>query len=140
MLIIKNIRIEVEKQASATIDSLFKSTVDKKPELNQKKPVEFMIIFYELLEDRKMRKRLLEIYLPLTWGKDNRSLVNSFFYLQKSDKKILVEIIPFTSAYNKDRSLNGVIEPSHAKSRLIELLDSSSQERGIIICVLERCT
>lgn len=49
-----------------------------------------MIVFFELLEDRKMRKRLLEIYLPLTWGKDNRSLVNSIFYLPKNDKKILV--------------------------------------------------
>jgi hypothetical protein len=42
--------------------------------------------------------------------------------------------------YNRDRSLNGLLQPSHAKSRLIELLDASEQERGIFVCQVEDCT
>ena len=33
-----------------------------------------------------------------------------------------------------------MFEPGHTKSRLIELLDSSDKERGILIGQLEDCT
>ena len=106
----------------------------------QRKTVEIMLIFYQLLEERKLRKRLLEVYLPITYEVDNRFLINNLFYLPKTQKKILLQLAFITTSYNKDRSLNGVIEPTRAKSKLVELLDSSQQERGIFITQIEDCT
>ena len=84
-----------------------------------------------------MRKRLLEVCLHLHYGCDNRFLATSLLYLPNSPRKILLEVFFLSSSIpDKSDNLNGVLEPSRAKSRLVELLDNQNKERGILICQL----
>ena len=57
-----------------------------------KKMEEVLLVFYELFEEKRVRKRLLEIYLPLHPNKDNRNLTHQLFYLPNTNNKILIEI------------------------------------------------
>ena len=87
VLTIKNIRIEEEPE------SISKSRVSRttsKEKAREKKTVDLLLVFYDLFEGRKLRKRLLELSLQATYHTDNRLLANTWFYLPKTDRKILV--------------------------------------------------
>ena len=57
--------------------------------------------------------------MQINYNVDNRFLAHNWFYLPKTSRKILVEVAFIGDIYNRDRSLNGVLIPSVAKSRLI---------------------
>lgn len=89
----------------------------------KKEGAHILLVFYELLEDKKLRKRVLEVCMHIHYGCDNRFMANSVLYLPNSPRKVLLEVA-FLSSFDKDSNLNGVLEPSRAKSRLVELLDT----------------
>ena len=65
--------------------------------------------------------------LQVTYHSDNRAIADTWFYVPKTNRKILAEVAFIGSTYNRSRSLNGVIPPSYAKNRLIELVDSEGR-------------
>ena len=59
MLVIKNIRVDQENSEERS--SIVKSKLSLGSKITNKdsKPVEILLIFYDLFEERKLRKRLL---------------------------------------------------------------------------------
>jgi len=95
-LTIKNIRVDSRSDKSQEKDKMMLETIKvENPKINpkknsgSKKMEEVLLVFYELFEERRVRKRLLEIYLPIYLNKDNRNLVHQIFYLPKTANKIL---------------------------------------------------
>jgi hypothetical protein len=90
VLSVRNIRVDSQLSSASLAFSRERTQLLTAKEGKPHPAEEIMLVFYDLLEEKRFKKRLLEVYLPLTYNADNKALASSLFYLPKTDRKVLV--------------------------------------------------